>query len=242
MSRLSRFALVSACLASTALPVHAQQEETIVLDGILVRANLEAVDPDRSGSTVRVLTQENLAQAPFTRLGEALAQMPGLTFKAYGPPGTASSITLRGAPAQYVPVLLDGIEMGDPAAGKGDFDFGTLGLAGLDRVEVLTGSQSALYGANAVGGVINLTSFRAQDIGTAQRFAVEYGSYATKKASYSWATKTERGELALNLSHMSSHGFPPRKNMMAIMRPMGSVPTGSAFTANTRRPPASPLG
>ncbi|WP_223632781.1 TonB-dependent receptor plug domain-containing protein [Rhodobacter sp. TJ_12] len=203
-STLRRLLLVSSCLCGPGL---ASAQDFMLLDEILVRANLEQTDPDRAGSTVHVATAEDLAQAPYTRLGAALAQMPGLTFKSYGPPGTASSITLRGAPAQYVPVLLDGIAMGDPAAGNGDFDFGTLGIAGLDRVEVLTGSQAALYGANAVGGVINLTSFRAHEIGTAQRFVAEYGSYATRKLSYAHAIKTARGDLSVTLSHMASNGF-----------------------------------
>ncbi len=200
--------MASVCLAT---PVAGLAEETFALDEILVRGNLEAVDPDRTGSTVRVLGGEDIAAAPFTLLGDALAQIPGVAFRAYGPPGTASSITLRGAPASYIPVLIDGIDVGDPASPRGEFYFSTLGTSAIDRVEVLTGSQSALYGANAVGGVVNISTFRASALGTEQRVALEYGSYATKKASYSWATKTERGELALNLSHMSSQGFSARE-------------------------------
>ncbi|SOC05020.1 vitamin B12 transporter [Rhodobacter sp. JA431] len=215
---LRRFLCVSTCLS---LPGLAVAQDFMMLDDILVRANLEATDPDRSGSTVHVATGEDLATAPYTRLGAALAQMPGLSFKSNGPAGTASTITLRGAPAQYVPVLLDGIEMGDPAAGKGDFDFGTLGVAGIDRVEVLTGAQSALYGSNAVGGVINLTSFRAQELGTAQRFAVEYGSYATQKISYAYAAKTERGEVSVTLSHLSSNGFSAKEENDGNFEPDG---------------------
>ncbi|NCU19859.1 TonB-dependent receptor [Candidatus Falkowbacteria bacterium] len=197
--------LGASLIALGALPALA--EEIIALDEITVSANLEETGIDKSGSSVVVITEDDLQKTADTRVTDYLARLPGVSLRGNGPIGTTTAIVLRGAPVQYVPVLVDGIDVTDPAGGKTDFDFATLTTGDISRIEVLKGSQSALYGSHAVGGVINITTKRASAIGTEQQAAVEYGSYATKTGSYSWATKSDRAELAFTLSHMSTEGF-----------------------------------
>lgn len=203
-----RISLLLTTALVAALPAGA--EDATALDEITVSANLEATGTDRTGATVTVVTADALAQAGDTRVADYLSRLPGISVNSSGPIGTTASLYLRGAPAQYIPVLVDGIEVGDPAATQGAYDFGTLSTADVSRIEVLEGSSSALYGSQAVAGVINITTKRATKLGTEQSVAAEYGQYATRKFSYSVATKTENAEAALTYSHISTHGFSAR--------------------------------
>ena len=72
---------------------------------------------------------------------------------------------IRGLPARYVGVQIDGIDVSDPSGTQNQFDFGGLTGGGLGRIEVLKGSQSALYGSEAVGGLIDITTWRATEDG-----------------------------------------------------------------------------
>lgn len=195
--------LVSTALC--ALPAAAQ--DAVELDTITISANRSETPVSRTGATVTVVTDEALARTGDARVIDYLQRLPGFQFRSYGPIGTASSFTLRGAPGQYVPVLIDGIEVGDPAGTYGAFDLGTLSTADVSRIEVLAGSNSALYGANAVAGVVNITTKRATKEGMEQSLAAEYGRYATRRFSYSVAGKSDNAEGALTYSHLTTHGF-----------------------------------
>ena len=205
-------AMQAALLMGTALiaaaPVLA--EEIYELDEITLSAGREETEIKRSGATVEVITAEELEKSGETRVADYLETLPGVSIRMSGPIGTTASLYLRGAPAQYVPVIVDGIEVGDPAAGQGAFDFGTLTTSDISRIEVLKGSNSALYGSQAVAGAISITTKRATEIGTEQSAAAEVGSYNTRKLSYSYATKTEKGEIALTASHLTTDGFSAR--------------------------------
>ncbi|MDV7269721.1 TonB-dependent receptor [Thioclava sp. A2] len=201
--------LTAALLATTGLVMAAPAfaQEVYNLDEITVSANLEETAKARSGATVTVVTEQDLQEAGDTRVADYLSRIPGVSMASSGPIGTTGSLYVRGTPSQYVAVLVDGIDVGDAAAGQGSFDFGGLTTADISRIEVLKGSNAALYGSQAVAGVINITTKRAKDIGTEQSVAAELGSYRTRKLSYSLATKTETGEVALTYSHMMTDGF-----------------------------------
>ncbi|SIS70205.1 TonB-dependent receptor plug domain-containing protein [Phaeovulum vinaykumarii] len=205
-NRVFRHGLLASAAVLT-LPVAAGAQDTgFDLGEIVVSAGLEATEADRTGSTVDVIDAEALSGAAV-RVSDILTAVPGVTVRGNGPMGTTTAVVLRGAPAAYVPVLIDGIEVGDPTAISGDFDFGGMIGADLSRIEVLKGSQSAIYGANAVGGVIDITSFRPTEMGTSQQIRLEFGSNETALASYSLGHKTERAELAFTLSRVTSDGF-----------------------------------
>lgn len=188
-------------------PMAAAAQDTFLLDEINASANLETTAVDRSGSTVSIVTEDELRAAGDTRLTDYLARLPGVTVTPTGPVGARTGIALRGASQNYVAVRIDGIEVNDPSLTQVAFDFGGLTTADISRIEVLKGSQSALYGSSAIGGVIDITTRRAKEIGTEQSVAIEAGSYDSLRASYGLATKTENAELAFTLSHVYTGGF-----------------------------------
>ena len=97
--------------------------------------------------------------------------------------------------------------MDDPSASQVSFDFGMLSTADIGRIEILRGSQSALYGGSAVGGVVNITTLGATEDGFSQSLQVEAGSFNSQLLRYGLAFRDERFEASFNLSHTRTDGF-----------------------------------
>lgn len=204
MTRLSTslFALLAAApLAATA------QDAIPTLDEIVVTAQLEDTSAERTGATVDVVSQEDIAASAATRVTDYLSRLPGVTVTTRGSIGTQTGIALRGASQNYVSVLVDGIDVTDPSGTQVAYDFGQMTTAGVGRIEVLKGSQSALYGSRAVGGVIAIDSPKPTEDGTVQQAEAEVGSFATRKLGYSVAHKSGPLEAQASLSHFRTDGF-----------------------------------
>lgn len=190
---------------AAAAPAAAQ--EPFVLDEIVFAANLGEVETLRTGASVEVVTEEDLEQTAETRVADYLARLPGLSVLNNGGIGAQSSLQIRGLGGAYLAVRVDGIDVSDPSQTETQFDFGTLTTADISRIEVVKGSQSALYGSEAVAGVIDITTNRAEEDGTVTRLSLEGGSYATYKGSLNVSTRGERGEAAFTLSRVQTDGF-----------------------------------
>lgn len=176
------------------------------LDTITVTASAQPVDLSRTGASVAVLTGADLDAAPLA-FGALVSRLPGVTLTSNGGLGTVADLRLRGLPGYYLGTRIDGIDVSDPSSPQLSFDFGALTTAGLSRIEVLRGSQSALYGSEAVAGVIDITSWRPDHEGTSGRVSLEGGSMGTLTAAGSVGLKTDRAELALSLSRTLTDGF-----------------------------------
>jgi vitamin B12 transporter len=187
-----------------AWPAFAQD---IALDDIVVSANFEDTDAGRTGASVIVVTEEGLQATAEVRVIDYLNTLPGVNVTTRGSLGGQSGITLRGASQNYVAVIVDGIDVTDPSGTQVSYDFGQLTTAGVSRIEVLKGSQSALYGSSAVGGVINITTKRAVEDGTFQTVEVEGGSFKTARLAYSVAYKAGPLEAAATVSRVQTDGF-----------------------------------
>ena len=110
------------------------------------------------GSSITVITAEGMEARGHRLVPEALRGVPGLRTTQLGGPGRVTSVFARGANSNHTLVLVDGIEMSDPSAPNGAFNYAHLLSAGLDRIEVLRGPQSTLYGSDAIAGVINMVT------------------------------------------------------------------------------------
>jgi vitamin B12 transporter len=107
---------------------------------------------------VSVITDKEIAQRGYVTLVDALISVPGLTVVQSGGPGTQASVFIRGSNSEDVLVLLDGVPVNDPSDSNGAFNFGDYTLADVERIEVVRGPMSGLYGGSAIGGVINITT------------------------------------------------------------------------------------
>ena len=196
-------------LAAAAGPALAQQ--VIALDEITFSANLTPTELARSGTSVAVVTRDDLDATGELQLSDVLARLPGVSVTQSGPQGTISNLRIRGAGPSYVAVYVDGVRVDDPSNPQVAFNFGHLTTADIGRVEVLRGSQSALYGGSAVGGVVNITTLGndGADLpdGFGQTAAIEGGSFNTFSARYGLTFRDERLQAALNVSRIRSDGF-----------------------------------
>lgn len=186
-------------------PLHAQQAfdlGTLVLSGGFGETTLE-----ETGASVSVVTREDLDRSAETRVIDYLARLPGVDIRSRGPLGGLSSITIRGAGQNYVRVLVDGIDVSDMSGVQVAFDFGSLTTSDISRIEVLRGGQSAVYGSEAIGGVINITTRRAEQEGISQFANVEVGSYGTFTGTYGVTADHGATDYALTLSRTVTDGF-----------------------------------
>ena len=138
-------------------------------------------EPLRSvGSAVTVLTAGEIEQTSVRDVGDLFRRVPGLTLTQSGGPGHVQTVRIRGGDVRHTLVMIDGIRVNDPISTGREFDFSTLALADVERIEVLRGPQSALYGSDAMGGVINIITKQGSGPPKAT-LSVETGRYGTKE-------------------------------------------------------------
>ena len=113
------------------------------------------VNQDQTASSVTVLTEKDFAQRNATYISDVLKTVPGVAMGANGGRGAVTSLFLRGANSKHTAVIIDGIRV-NPA--DTNFDFGGLALSNIEQIEVLRGEQSALWGSDAMGGVVYITT------------------------------------------------------------------------------------
>ncbi len=183
------------------------QSSTTALEGITIEsANRTPTDAAKVGSSVEVLTASDLQAQGRIYLKDYLEQLPGVSFTQNGPPGSTSGIRIRGATAEYVKVYIDGIDISDTAAPKTTVAFENLLVGDIERIEVLKGSQSTLYGGNAVGGVITVQTKRAAQ-GVTSSATVEAGAYNTQRAAASVGYGASAGDIRFTVQGVRSDGF-----------------------------------
>ena len=201
-----RLSLMAFLLAGTT-PVFAQDTGVFDLDEIVFSPNLVPTALSRTGVSVTVVSDAELAAAGDQQLSTFLGRLPGLSVSTEGAFGQQSTLRVRGADARYVAVIVDGVRVDDPTGITVGFNFGHLTTADIGRIEVLRGSQSALFGGSAVAGVINITTKRAESDGFSQRFAAEVGSFDTASAHYTLQFRDDQFQAAMTLSKVKTGGF-----------------------------------
>ncbi len=206
MKPAGAFSALGGALAGL-LPVSVAAQEVLTLDEIVFSAGFEAVAAERTGATVEVLTAGDLAATGEARISDHLDRLPGVEVLSRGPAGTQTGLTIRGLGQNYIAVRVDGIDVTDPSAPQVSFDFGTLTSGGIERIEVLKGSQSAQYGSEAVAGVVDIRTRRATEEGLHFYAEAEYGSFDTRRGSVSTTHKRAAHEIALTYTKVDTDGF-----------------------------------
>lgn len=220
MSRFSGSHARSNALSTTLAPVFAgtlalglaspgvaQQIGVIQLDEITVTANLVPTEIQRSGASVSVIDRDEIEASGATQVSDLLTRLPGVQVTNRGGQGGISQLRIRGADPRYTAVFIDGMRVDDPSSLQVQTDFGHMTLDDIEQIELLRGSQSALYGGSAVSGVVSITTRRPQRDGFSHSMFVEGGSHGSVAAGYSLGFRDERFETTLNLSHRRIEGF-----------------------------------
>ena len=134
-----------------------EKEKAIELDPITVTASLTPVSASKTGRNILIIRGDVLQKLPVQSIDELLRYVPGVEVQSRGPMGAQADFTIRGGTFQQVLVILDGIRLNDPLTGHFS-SYIPISPAEIDRIEVLKGASSAIYGTEAVGGVIHIIS------------------------------------------------------------------------------------
>jgi vitamin B12 transporter len=174
---------------------------------VIVTADRVPVPADQVGSSVTVITAQTIAnkQQPF--VADVLRGVPGLDVDRSGGPAQITSVFLRGANSEHTLVLIDGVEANDPSSPTRAFDFSTLTTDDIDRIEVLRGPQSTIWGSNAMGGVINVITKRGEGPPSGYVFA-EGGSFYTAREGAAVSGGTKLYNYSFSLSRADSQAIP----------------------------------
>ena len=193
-----------AALALFANPARAQMasgSEQVVVTA----ARIGGVSADLLGSSATVIDPIDIELRQTDILSDVLRDVPGVAVSRSGPIGQFTQIRIRGAESNHTLVLIDGIRASDPFFGE--FDFGTLIADDLARVEVLRGEQSALYGSDAIGGVVQyITASGAEAPGL--RGHAEGGSFGTFDGALRYAGVAGAFDYALSGAYFRNTGRP----------------------------------
>ena len=138
---------------AVAVSASAQEPPVFELEGIVVIGTPLPRAAETMGASVTVIEGQELRQRGVTRVLDALREVPGVSMVQVGSFGALSSLFMRGGESDYVQVLLDGVQLNQPG---GSFDFSGLTTENIERIEVLRGPASSLYGSDAMGGVIHI--------------------------------------------------------------------------------------
>lgn len=186
---------------------HAADNDTVV-----VTATRQATRSNELLSDVSVITREQIEQAGQTTIEQLLAQQPGLEYSANGGPGQGSSIFIRGANGNHTLLLVDGQRVGSATTGAANFS--GLPLAQIERIEILRGPASSLYGADAIGGVIQVFTKRGD--GPARiNASTGYGSYGTSDSNVGISGGNDVVSYSLQGGYYETKGFSAIRNPLA---------------------------
>lgn len=192
-----RFRRWRRAVAAALIPVVARATEPSVtttnqLDPVVVEATRIPIAVDQSPTATTILTRDQLDDRQVTTVAEALREEVGIDISRQGQPGGQTSLFLRGANSNQTLVLIDGVRVN--SGFNNAYDFANLSLDNVERIEVLHGPQSTLYGSEAMGGVINIVTRRGavQPTGSV---TVEGGTYESLRSRAQFAAPA--GPLAL---------------------------------------------
>ena len=202
---LCAYALPAFAQSQTSASRNADPEKNTALE-FVISPNRTEQPVQRSGSAVSVIRAEDIQAGNPASLADVLRGVPGLSVTEAGGPGKLSTVFLRGAEARHTLVLIDGVRVGDATSTGGEFDFANLVTTDIERIEVLRGPQSALYGSDAIGGVINIITRKGRGSPKAS-MAIEGGSYGTLSLNAAVSGGTRDFSYALSGAAIRSNGF-----------------------------------
>lgn len=167
-------------------------------------AEMPGIPTEQIGSAVTVITNEQLRASHVQHAGEALRSLPGVHVSGAGGFGSVTQVRIRGAEANHTLILIDGIEAN--ATSDGAFDFSDLLTDDIERIEVIRGGHSGIYGSKAIGGVINIITKGGRGPITA-RVTSEAGGYGTKGVAARVSGGTDKFWLSGTAQYRESKGF-----------------------------------
>ena len=192
---------------AVAAPAYAQDEiviaDSIRDDLITVVATGEAIPVDQAGQPVSVIAKDEIDRIQGADLTRVLERAPGVTISRNGGEGGFTAVRVRGADAEQLLVLIDGVRVADAASPGGGFDFGNLLAGSIDKLELLRGSNSVVWGSQAIGGVLAVTSRELDGVDA----SAEYGAHDSFHGSVAGGLTGDRYAVTLYGGYTRTDGI-----------------------------------
>lgn len=206
--KLSRLALAVALLpASTLYAVADNNEDALKLSNTVITANRTAEDRKDSTAAVTVFTREDIDRLQPVNVADLLNRVPGVQIQQSGGRGSVTGVFIRGTKTAQTLVLVDGIRVGSVTAGGANSALEHLNIDQIERVEVLRGSRSAIYGSDAIGGVIQVFTRRGAGEGLQGRIRIAAGNKGVWERSVGLSGGNQKTRFNLSASLDEMTGF-----------------------------------
>lgn len=193
--------------------IQAQQtdavSDTLELDQIVITASKIPLSQRETTKPIILIDRQQIEQSGTRNIGQLLNQQSGIRVNdAYGSPANPQSLFLQGGSASYTLILIDGLAINDPSGTGGTYDLRSIPLDNVEQIEILKGSQSTLYGSDAIAGVVNIITRRPAEQPFQGVGEFSYGSYNSLQASAGLnGTINDHVGYVLNYKRDSSDGF-----------------------------------
>jgi len=212
--------LAAACLLAAGLVcAAARAAEADDQVSVVVSATRVPTPVLEVASSVTLITAADIEARQERTISDVLKDVPGLNVVQTGGPGGVTSVFIRGTNSNHTKVLVDGIDVSDPSNSTGAFDFGQLLTPDIERIEVLRGPQSGLYGSDAIGGVINIVTRAGQGPMTLAA-GLEGGSFETFNQAARLSGSQDAFHYSVNATHFHAGATP--------VTPLDLLPPGEA--------------
>ena len=199
-------ALLASAVAVAFAPAAFAAEPATDLDGVVVTATRTALTADDTLAAVEVIERAQIERSTARSLPELLRGRAGITLVNQGGLGKLSTLFMRGTESDHVLFLVDGIRVGSPSSGLTSLQ--DLPLAQIERIEIVRGPRSSLYGADAIGGVIQIFTRRGEArSGVRGRASIAAGSNHLREASAGVDLRGTRGGIGVDLAHQQTDGI-----------------------------------
>jgi len=185
-------------------------KENVRLKEVVVTATRVEESIEDIAQDVTVITKKEIASGSYRDISEVLRKVTGLNLFEYGNRGSSATVSLRGSTSEQALVLIDGKRLNKPGDGLVDLNAISIPLENIERIEVLRGASSAIYGADAMGGVINIITKIPDE--TVIAITGSYGRFVTRDLNFNASGKFKEVGYYLSLSKESSDGFLPNSD------------------------------
>ncbi|RCV91209.1 TonB-dependent receptor domain-containing protein [Billgrantia montanilacus] len=207
---LAAFSLAALPLVVQAQTTTAEHDDTVALNPMVVTATLAPRTADETLSSVTLLDEATLRRQDPTSMTDMLRGQPGVDVTSNGSFGKNSSVYLRGTGNESTALMIDGIRLRSATAGGAAWHY--LEPRMFERAEIVRGPRGSLYGADAVGGVVQLFTHEAEEGGPHPRVSVGGGSFNTQRYSAGLSGSSRGTRYSFAGSHFSTDGTPVRRD------------------------------
>lgn len=203
------------------------------LSEVVITATRFPKKVSETGKVVSIISKEDLSHAAGKDLAQLLNEQAGIIINsAYSNPGKDKSIFLRGAKSEYTVLLINGVPVSDPSGAGGAFDIRLFPVDQIERIEILKGAQSTLYGSDAIAGVINIITKKGGDNPVGMYGGISLGSYNTFKAGAGINGSAEGASYNVGFTHYQTDGISEAEDTTATKNFDKDGFTENAFNAD----------